>query len=113
MRKLSKTILLLSMLTGIVMLAFADRGVSKKSNAASKRALSSKVQQISGTSSMQGMKYKGYVPDPCVNIHNVKEAGSLITYQKGNTILIVPTKHKLVYPDSENHFEGLRIQIKS
>jgi hypothetical protein len=112
MRKLFKTMMLLGILTGSVMLAFADRGVSKKSNAASKATLSLKVNQISGSSSFQGMKYKGYVPDPCVNIQNVKEAGSLITYQKGNTILIVPTRHKLVYPDNDNHFEGLKVQIK-
>lgn len=113
MRRLSKTILLFGMLTGSVLLAFADRGVNKKSNSKAKIALSHKVQQLTASPALQGMKYKGYVPDPCVSIQNAKEAGSLITYQKGNTILIIPTRHKLVYPDQENHSEGIKIQIKS
>ena len=115
MRKTLKITLLLVLLTGGMLYTFADRGMSKKvknkvklnipTNNNFKRALSINLKT--------GLKYTGSLitaPD-----HNNFSAfsNSLVTYQKGNTIYVIPYKQKIIVSEIKQGYTGMKLIIKS
>lgn len=113
MSKIAKKILLLGILTGTMLVSFADRGIGKKSkskvllnintNNSFKNSLSFNLKA--------GLKYKGSL------LSNPQQPGStpteLVTYQKGNSIYIIPYKQKIIVPEIKQGYTGLKLIIKT
>ena len=114
MTKGTKIFLLIFLLNGIMLNTFADRGVGKKktkvslnivNNATFSKALSFNLKT--------GLRYKGSLLS---NIETNKSSiiyNTLITYQKGNTIYIVPYKQKVLVPEIKQGYTGMKLIIKA
>jgi hypothetical protein len=104
----------LAVLFCIVNIANADRGLGKKNK-------TKVVLNISTPSSLRnsisfnlksGLTYKGSL---LVNQQTVGSAiinNSIITYQKGNTIYIIPYKHQFVMPVIQQGYAGVKFVIQ-
>ena len=109
MRKTGKILFSFLLLTAVVLPSFADRGVSKRSR--SKVAINIDT-HFSLKNNLSGLKYNGSLSNPCSYL-NCKEAGNLITYQKGNSIYIIHAKQKTVMLDADNSPEAIKVIVKS
>ena len=115
MTKIAKKILLMSILTGTMLVSFADRGAGKKSK-------NKVILNINTTNSFKnaisfnlkgGLKYKGSLLTNTQQQHNSLVATELVTYQKGNSIYIVPYKQKIIVPEIRQGYTGLKLIIKT
>ncbi len=115
MSQFTKTILLLGILAGNMLYSFADRGMRKK-------AKNRVTLNIATTNSFKnslsfnlktGMKYKGMMFTGIQNEKSSLVATSLITYQKGNTVYVVPQKQKVIVPEIKQGYTGMKLIIKS
>lgn len=112
MSKKSKIILLLCILCGGVLLSYADRGYSKKSRVKTSLNIETRngfKNQLS-LNMNSGLTYKGSL------ISNMKSgnpfiSNNLITYQKGNSIYILPASQKIFQVGDKE--PGIRIVIGS
>ncbi|MEO6406664.1 MAG: hypothetical protein ABIY51_03855 [Ferruginibacter sp.] len=114
MTKIAKIFFLLAIFSGVMLTGFADRGIGKKSKA--KVALN--IASISPSRGISfnlksGVQYKGSL------LNNVSTSGSsvtyntLITFQKGNTIYILPYKQKILIPEIKQGYTGLKLILKT
>lgn len=115
MSRIAKKILILSILTGTMLVSFADRGVGKKSRpkVMLNIGLNNSFKSSLSTNLKTGLKYKGSL---LANVQKNKSSFSsteLITYQKGSSIYIVPYKPKIVVPDTKQGFTGIKLIIKT
>lgn len=115
MSKIAKKILLLGILTGTVLVSFADRGIGKK-------AKSKVILNINTNTSLKnsisfnlktGLKYKGSLLTNTQQQNNTLISTELVTYQKGNSIYIVPYKQKIIVPEIKQGYTGLKLIIKT
>ncbi|MCB0709988.1 MAG: hypothetical protein KDC15_11420 [Chitinophagaceae bacterium] len=115
MMKTSKMILLIVMLAGIAFSAWADKGIGKKSkvkvdlNIKTTNSLRNSISLNLKT----GLKYTGSLlvdskVDGKALINN-----TLLTYQKGNTVYIIPHKQIIVTPDMAQGYSGMKLIIKT
>jgi len=115
MIKKAKMILIVFMLSGITFSALADKGIGKKSKA--------KVDlNISTTNSLRnsislnlksGLKYTGsLLANQQVNGRSLL-SNTLLTYQKGNTVYIIPHKQIVAVPDITPGYTGMKLIIKT
>ncbi len=115
MRKLTRKILLLGILVSIMQVSFADRGIGKKSkskillnintNNSFKNSISFNLKT--------GLKYTGSLLANVEMQNNSLISTELVTFQKGNSIYIVPTKQKVIVPEIKQGYSGLKIIIKT
>ncbi len=115
MMKKAKLILVVFMLSSITYSALADKGIGKKTK--SKITLN-----INTTNSLRnsisvnlksGLKYTGSL---LVNQRSDGKSilsNTLLTYQKGNTVYIIPHKQIIAIPEMSQGYTGLKIIIKS
>ncbi len=113
MTKIAKKILLLSILTGTMLVSFADRGAGKKSknrvilnintNNSFKNAISFNLKG--------GLKYKGSLLIKTEQQANTLVSTELVTYQKGSSIYIVPYKQKIIVPEIRQGYTGVKLII--
>jgi len=115
MSKIAKKILLLSILTGTMLVSFADRGIGKKSktkvilNINTNNSLKNSISfNLKG-----GLKYKGSLLSNVQQQNKSLVSTELVTYQKGNSIYIVPYKQKVVVPEVRQGYTGLKLIIKT
>jgi len=112
--KISKILLLSVMLTGFMLYSYADRRINKKSrnkvtlnistNNNFKKALSVNLKT--------GLKYKGsLLTNSDKNISAI--SNKLVTYQKGNTIYIIPFKQNMIVSEIKQGYTGMKLIIKS
>ncbi|MBS1510416.1 MAG: hypothetical protein JST86_06240 [Bacteroidetes bacterium] len=116
MIKLSKLTLMAAVLLGTGLSALADRGISKKSKSKVTLNISTPTTLRNSVSLnlKTGLKYTGsffvnqqYSGGSFIN-------NSLVTYQKGNTVYIIPYKQKVVMPDIKpDGSTGMKINLKS
>ena len=115
MTKIAKKILLMGILTGTMLVSFADRGAGKKSrnkvilninttNSSFKNAISFNLKG--------GLKYKGSLLANTQQ-NNAGISTELVTYQKGNSIYIIPYKQKIIVPEIKQGYTGLKLIIKT
>ncbi|MDB5201450.1 MAG: hypothetical protein JWQ27_859 [Ferruginibacter sp.] len=111
---ISKMALLIGVLTVGIYPTFADRGVGKK--AKTKITLNIKP---TGTfknnlsfNLKSGLTYTGSLLSNTRTTGNSISYNTLVTYQKGNTIYIVPYKQKLVVPEVRQGYTGMKLIIK-
>ncbi len=113
MSNISKIVLLVAVLNGIVLTSIADRGVGNN-----KRKISLNI-TTTGTLAKtlsfnlkSGLKYRGSLLNRVETSKNSLSYNSLITYQKGNTIYIVPYKQKILVPEVKQGYTGMKLIIK-
>ena len=113
--KRSKSILLVILLLSNIMQSFADRGIRKKSknnvmlNISSAKSFKSDLAFNLKT----GLKYNGIshinvTPEKSNTLH----FHSIDTYQKGNTMYLVPHKHKVFIPEVKQGYTGFKLVIR-
>lgn len=114
MNKIAKILFLVAIFNGVMLTGFADRGVGKKS----KPKVALNIAPTYGSSSVSfnlksGLQYKGSL------LNKVNTSGSsitynnLVTFQKGNTIYILPYKQKILVPEIKQGYTGLKLIIKT
>jgi hypothetical protein len=118
MKKLFRILLLTTAFTGLLLPSFADRGLGKKKN---KVTLNIKT-PTSFASSLRfnlrnGMKYTGSsLLRPLGNTKTVTTStysfNTLVTYQKGKSIYIVPMKQKVLVADVRQGYTGAKLIIR-
>ena len=115
MSKIAKKILLLGILTGTMLVSFADRGIGKKSktkvllNINTNNSLKNSI----SFNLKAGLKYKGSLLSNAQQQNNSFTSTELVTYQKGNSIYIVPYKQKIIVPEIRQGYTGLKLIIKT
>lgn len=113
MSKISKIVLLVAVLNGIVLTSLADRGVGKN-----KKKVSLNISTAGAFSKSlafnltSGLKYRGSLLSRVETTKNNLSYSSLVTYQKGNTIYIVPSKQKILVPEVKQGYTGMKLIIK-
>lgn len=115
MSKISKIVLLSVFLAGAMLYTFADRGINKKArnkvtlniptNNNFKKALSLNLKT--------GLIYKGSLISVSDKNNFSAISNNLVTYQKGNTIYIVPYKQKIVVSEIKQGYTGMKLIIRS
>jgi hypothetical protein len=118
MKKTFRILLLTIAFTGLLLPSFADRGLGKKKN---KVILNIKT-PTSFASSLKfnlrnGMKYTGSsLLRPLGNTKTVISPtysfNTLVTYQKGKSIYIVPMKQKVLVADVKQGYTGAKLIIR-
>lgn len=108
-------ILIVLMLSGIGFSAMADKGIGKKNK--SKVSLNintgNSLRNSIAINLKTGLKYTGSL------LANEQISGStylnntLLTYQKGNTVYIIPHKQVFVVPEMKQGYTGVKLIIKT
>jgi hypothetical protein len=113
MSRMSKIVLLFTVLTGTVLISFADRGLSKRSKNKVVLNINTKSTFKNNLSFnlRTGLKYKGSLIQSSDKVSN--SINNLVTYQKGNTVYIVPVKSKLIMPEVKQNYAGVKLVIRS
>lgn len=115
MLKKVKMILVVVMLSSITFSALADKGIGKKSKA--KVTLN-----ITTTNSLRnsislnlksGLKYTGSLLVSQQVDGKSLLSNTLLTYQKGNTVYIIPHKQIIALPEITQGYTGMKLIIKS
>ncbi len=115
MFKKAKIILIVLMLSSIGFSAMADKGIGKKNK--SKITLN-----INGGNSLRnsialnlktGLKYTGSLLTNQQLIGTSYLNNTLVTYQKGNTVYIIPHKQVFAVPEMKQGYTGLKLIIKT
>jgi hypothetical protein len=116
MKKNFRIILFTTMLMSLMLTSFADRGdrgaVAKKRT---KVALNIKMPTTFNTSFKfnlrNGLKYNGSLISPTKSTVRTG-TNTFITYQKGNSVYIIPYKQKIIVPDYKAGMVGAKLIIR-
>jgi len=115
MIKLSKILLVAVVLFGAALSALADRGIGKKSK--SKVTLNISTPTILRNSVSlnlkSGLRYTGSSLVTQHTLNNSMISNTLVSYQKGNTVYIIPYKQKIVVPEVKPGYTGMKLIIRS
>lgn len=117
MNKFTKILLLAALLNGIMLSSFADRGVSKK--ARTKVTLNINTTKSNFTNNLSfnlksGLKYKGsLLAGVTKTSSNTLVQNTVVTYQKGNSVYVVPYKQKVIVPEMRQGYTGMKLIIKT
>lgn len=115
MIKLSKLTLLFAALLGMALSALADRGISKKSK--SKITLNISTPTVLRNSLSlnlkSGLRYTGSFLVNQGTLNNSMLSNTLVTYQKGNTVYIIPYKQKVIMPEIKQGYTGMKLVLRT
>ncbi len=113
MNKLFRILSLVTLLTIQMNHSFADRGIGKKKN---KVVLNIKTpnnfQSSLNFNLRNGLKYTGSLINTSVNTTTPNSFNYVITYQKGNSVYILPYKQKILVADVHQGFAGTKLIIR-
>lgn len=114
MIKISKTILLMAVLFGTTQSAMADRGIGKKSKSKVTLNISTPLTLRNSVSLnlKSGLRYTGSLSVTRKNLSGSMINNTLVTYQKGNTVYIIPYKQKIVMPEIKPGYTGMKLIIR-
>ena len=109
MKKIIRISFLVVILTGQMFASFADRGIGKKK---ARVAINIKT-PAAFTASLNfnlhnGLRYTGSIMPSTIN----STQNTLITYQKGNSVYIVPFKQKIFVADVHQGYAGTKLIIR-
>lgn len=115
MLKKAKIILIVLMLSSIGFTAMADKGIGKKSKNKVSLNINSgnSIKKSVSLNFRTGLKYTGSL------MTNQQLSGgsflnnSLLTYQKGNTVYIIPQKQIYTVPEIKPGYTGVKLVIKT
>jgi hypothetical protein len=114
MIKISKTILLVAVLLGATQSALADRGIGKKSSSKVTLNISTPTTLRNSVSLnlKSGLRYTGSLSSNLKTTGSSMMSSTLVTYQKGNTVYIIPYKQKVVVPEVKPGYTGMKLIIR-
>ena len=115
MYKYAKILFLFLFIGGAVYSSFADRGIGKKKNKVTLNITTAPGFKKSLPVNLRnGMKYTGSltVNPPKPSASGIT-SGSLVTYQKGNSIYVVPYKQKVVVTEVRPGYTGIKLVIQT
>jgi hypothetical protein len=114
MIKTTRIMLIAVVLFSTLQGALADRGIGKKSK--SKVTLNISTPTILRNSlslnTKFGLRYTGSVTVNQQPSGNSMLSNSLVTYQKGNTVYIIPYKQKVLIPEIKPGYTGMKLIIR-
>lgn len=115
MNTFTKKLLAIAILFSIVVDAWADRGIGRKSK--NKTTLninpSSNIRNSIAFNLKSGLSYKGSLLNTRKTVVNSAIMNtSIVTYQKGNTTYIVPYKNKITVAEIKQGYTGMKIIIR-
>jgi uncharacterized protein YbaP (TraB family) len=99
---------------GCIVYAFADRGLRRK-------AKNKVILNINTSNSFRnslsinlktGLKYKGLLLDR-KSTNNMSMSNNIASYQKGNTIYLLPHKQKILTPEIKQGYTGMKLILTS
>jgi hypothetical protein len=114
MSKITKIVLLVAVLNGIMLTTKADRGIGKNKKKVSLNISTAHTSftKVLSLNLKSGLRYKGTL---LTNVESTKNSvfyNTLVTYQKGNTIYIIPYKQKMIVPEIKQGYTGMKLIIK-
>ena len=114
MNRFAKILLAMTVLFSVVNLAFADRGVGKKNKNRTTLNINTpaSLKNSISVNLKSGLTYKGSLLSSKQAIGNTVMNSTLITYQKGNTIYIIPYKNRITMPEMKQGYTGVKLIIK-
>lgn len=113
MSKITKIVLLLAVLNGIVLVSLADRGIGKNKKKVSLNISTNNSFSKSLSFNLKtGLKYKGTLLTKVETTKSAVSYNALVTYQKGNTVYIVPYKQKILVPEVKQGYTGMKLILK-
>ena len=112
MTKITKIVLLLSILNGVMLTTWADKGVGKKKAKVNLNLANVNTPKSLSFNLKTGLKYKGSLLTGTSSGKNTVMYNNLVTYQKGNTIYIIPYKQKVVVPEVKQGYTGMKLILK-
>lgn len=115
MFKYAKILFLCTILGGSMYSSFADRGIGKKRNkVALNVATTPSFKKNLPFNLRNGLKYSGsiVVTNPKQTPSGITSS-SLVTYQKGNSVYIVPYKQKVVVTEVKPGYTGMKLIIQT
>ena len=116
MRNSTKIMLVAVLLFGTGFSSWADRGVGKKSKNKLELNISTPTTLKNSMffNLRTGLKYTGSLLIRQQDLFsNSVFSNTLITYQKGNTVYIIPYKHIVAVPEISSGYTGMKIIIHS
>jgi len=114
MTRVAKIFFLCAVMSIVMLPSFADRGVGKKTK---KITLNIKTNG-SFTNSLAlnlkaGLKYRGSLLSNIQTTNTGAIYNTLVSYQKGNTIYIIPYKQKVIVPEIQQGYTGMKLIIRT
>src|SRR5689334_15714872 len=110
MSQLTKSIMIIAILSGNMLMAFADRGIGRKAknkislnipmNSSLKNSLSFNLKS--------GLKYKGSLLTGVQRDGDLVISNNIVTYQKGCNLYIIPYKQKILIPEVKEGYTGMK-----
>ncbi len=102
-------------LFGSALTALADRGIGKKSKSKVTLNISTPTLLRNSVSLnlKSGLKYTGSLLVNQQTMGTTMISNTLVTYQKGNTVYIIPYKQKVVMPEIRQGYTGMKIIIRT
>ena len=115
MKKISKILLIVGVLVSIAFSSMADRGIGRKSKnrVLLNIATASSLKNSISFNLKLGLKYTGSLLMQHENTARYMISNTLVTYQKGNTVYIVPFKQKIAVPEIRQGYTGLKLILRS
>ena len=115
MKTFTKNLFIIALLICIVNVAVADRGVIKKNK--NKTVLNIATNSLTIRNSIVnnyklGLNYKGNLLTKTNTVGTNIMAHSVLTYQKGNMIYIIPYKQKIILSDIKQGYTGMKLIIR-
>jgi len=115
MVKMAKILLVVVMLAGITFSALADRGVGKKTKAkvGLNITTTNSLKNSISVNLKSGLRYTGSLLVNQQSAGNAISSNTLLTYQKGNTVYIIPHKQVIAVPEMRQGYTGMKIIIRT
>lgn len=115
MIKVARILLVAVVLLSTLQSALADRGIGKKSKSKITLNISTPTTLRNSISlnTRFGLRYSGSVMLNQQASGNSMSGNSLVTYQKGNTVYIIPYKQKVIMPEIKPGYTGMKLIIRS
>ena len=114
MKKITKMLLVMALLFGTAVSTLADRGIGRKSK--NKVELNISIPSTLRSSIFfnlrSGLKYTGSLLSKQQTAAPLFFSNALITYQKGNSIYIIPYKQITAVPEVRSGYTGMKIIIR-
>ena len=113
--KISIKLFITVFMAGSMLFVFADRGFNKKGKAKITLNISTNYnfKKALSLNLKNGLKYKGSLINIPTNSNFSGMSNNLVTYQKGNTIYIIPSKQKIIVSEIKQGYTGMKLIINA
>ncbi len=114
MKKVTKILLVMGICSGIALSSLADGGIGRKgkSRATINIVATSTLRNAISLNLRSGLRYTGSLLTKQQFSGNSIFTNSLVTYQKGNSVYIIPYKHVITVPEIKPGYTGMKIIIR-